>query len=67
MEPLSLWDFSIMTGSTLQEDIASIAQQLRRKGQDILYKNATSRQTTFQIRHAMLKQSGLTTTRFSNR
>ena len=59
---------SMMADSTLQEDIASIAQQLRRKGQDILYKNARPRpQNTFQIRHAKLKQSGLTTTRFSNR
>ena len=40
---------SIMTGSRLQEDIASIAQQLRRKGRDILYKNATPRlESTFQ-------------------
>jgi hypothetical protein len=34
---------STMAGSALQEDIASIAQQLRRKGQDILCRNATSK------------------------
>jgi hypothetical protein len=33
---------STLTGSALQEDIATIAHQLRRKGQDILYKNATT-------------------------
>jgi hypothetical protein len=44
MEPAVIVGFiSTLAGSALQEDIASIAQQLRRKGQDIVYKNATAR------------------------
>lgn len=34
---------SALAGSTLQEDIASVAQELRPKGQDILCRNATSK------------------------
>src|ERR1700751_4717666 len=34
---------STLAGSALPEDIASLADQLRRKGQDILYQNATAR------------------------
>ena len=59
---------STLAGSALQEDIASVAHQLRRKGQDILYKNATAGpQSALQIRHSKLKHTSLTNIRFSNR
>ena len=56
---------STLAGSALQEDIASIAQQLRRKGQDILYRNPTARpQSALQIGHSEFKQSSLAKIRF---
>ena len=39
---LSLWELiSMMAGSTLQDDIVATAQELRRKGEDVLGGNVT--------------------------